>query len=606
MPASSNEEIPLKDIKDNTKVVTTAKVTADSDSVNSGQFENVNAVALKKNGWQNFCDSFRQAQVSVNPSEGGVPDTDLESGEQTSEKSKIGTLASNFIALGGGLGTGLLVGTGMALSIAGPLGLLIANTLTSVMIILTLMGAGELAISYPTLAGGFNAYPSILVDPSLAFSLAWGYCINWLLVLPLEMVTASMTIKYWNNTISPAVFITIFLILIYAMNFIFGAKGYSTIELGFCTFKILMFSSFIVISAMALAGRFPKNEHIGIQLYSKPGCFANGFKGICACFVTSAFSLGGTEAMVLTAADQKNPIKAIPKALKFVGYRVTIFYILAVVLLGLMIAYDSPALMGSSHSSNSAPVSPFVLAVSATGLNFFNHIYNTIILCAVVSVGNAAFYASSRTLHSLAVQGYNFKCFTYQDRANRPLVAMVATAFVGLFSYIACYEDQEKIFTWLLSLSGMSTIFTWMSINISHICFYRALKAQGVNRNTLGYRAPFGIIGSYISLIFYFFVCVVYFWTALFPIGYDGKPDFINFFQNYMGLFTFLALYLIHKIFRAVTKKKFILFYIPPRDVDLNVERKINEREELDRGDEETKEEFKNLPFYKKIIDWLF
>ncbi|KAH3680987.1 hypothetical protein WICPIJ_008037 [Wickerhamomyces pijperi] len=592
----------VEEVKDySTNVVATqVKAPADSDSVNSGQLESVVKPNFFVTYWGNTIHSYRRKIIVE-----GEPDEaiDPESGKPNNKK--ISTVASKFIALGSGLGTGLLVGTGMALSIAGPAGLTLANIITCTLIVLTVMGGGELAISYPTLPGGFNAYPSLLVDPSLAFALAWSYCINWLLVLPLEMVTASMTIKYWNDSINPAVFITIFLCLIYSVNFHYGAKGYSSIELFFSSFKAFMLLSFIGISFSALCGNVPTPGNVGIKLYSEPGAFANGFKGVCACFITSAFSLGGTEAMILTAADQEKPRKSIPKSLKFVAYRVVVFYVLAVFFLGLMIAYSDSSLMGASHSSDAAPVSPFVLSVINCGIPIFNHIYNGIILCAIISVGNSAFYASSRTLHSLSVQGYNLEIFSYTDNEDRPLMAMIATAVVGLFSYIACYKDQQKIFVWLMSLSGMSTIFTWMSINLSHIRFRRALKVQSIGTDALGYKAPLGVFGSYIALISYFIICVVFFWTSLWPLGSDGI-DVVNFFQNYMGLFTFLALYILHKCFRAYKGHKFIWFLIPASEIDLENQRVIQDKEQLEADDLHDAEQFKNYPLWKKILEYLF
>ena len=124
-----------------------------------------------------------------------------------------------MIAIGGSIGTGLFVGSGSALRTGGPAGLLIAYILIGTMIFCTVMSLGELAVTFPV-SGAFVTYNSRFVDPSWGFAMAWNYAMQWLVVLPLELVAASITIKYWDADTNPAAYVVIFYVFIVFINFL--------------------------------------------------------------------------------------------------------------------------------------------------------------------------------------------------------------------------------------------------------------------------------------------------------------------------------------------------------------------------------------------------
>ncbi|CCH45956.1 General amino acid permease [Wickerhamomyces ciferrii] len=544
--------------------------------------------------WQRFKDSFQRKEEVQDDSD------DLEAQDPSTKKKKAPGMSSRHVALiamAGGLGTGLLVGNGRALSLGGPGGLLIAYGIIGVMLFATMSAAGELAVSYSSLTGGFNAYAAKLVDPSLGFAIAWNYALNWLTVLPLEMVTASMTIRFWNKTINPDIFVAILLVFVILINF-FGAKGYAEAEFWFNLAKVLMISGFIILGLLIDTGVAGNLGYIGAKYFQDPGPFANGFKGVCACFVTSTFSLGGTEFAVMSASSFSNPRKAIPTAIKQVFYRLLIFYFLSIFIVGLLVPYNSDRLMGSGHNDG-APVSPYVIAIESAGVTVIPHIINAVILIAVLSVGNSALFTSARTFYSLAQQGFAPKWFDYVDKQDRPLRAMLIPLIFGLFSFIAAYEDQEMIFTWLLSLSGLSTIFTWGLITLSHLRFRSAMHVQGLNVNELSYVSMTGYWGSLVALILMVFVLVSHFWVSLFPFHNDGKPSANSFFQNYLGLFSFLSLYVGHKIYSGNWK-----LYIKAEDIDLVSDRTIFQADVLGQEKQELDDKLKQGPLYKRILNF--
>lgn len=148
-----------------------------------------------------------------------------------------------MIAIGGSIGTGLFVGSGGALSTGGPASLLIAFTLIGAMLYCVVHALGELAVLYPV-AGSFAAYSTRFIDPAWGFAMGWNYAMQWLIVLPLEIVAASITVEYWESPINPAVWVTLFWLLIVSIN-LFGVKGYGEAEFVFSLIKVIAVIGFM-------------------------------------------------------------------------------------------------------------------------------------------------------------------------------------------------------------------------------------------------------------------------------------------------------------------------------------------------------------------------
>ncbi len=342
--------------------------------------------------WKTFKDSFkRKDELGIDEI---VNDTESQSRsiKDTSKKS-IKTRHVALIAIGGGMGTGLLVGNSKSLAFGGPGSLAISYIVVGIMLFFTMLAGGELAVAYQTVTGGYNAYCAKLVDPSLGFATSWNYAINWLIVLPLELVTASMTIKFWNESINSDIFVAVFFVLIIVINFV-GAEGYAEAEFWFNLAKVLMLFGFIILGLIIDTGRAGNGGYVGGRNWELMS-FANGFKGFCATLINSIFSLGGTEFAILSSASQKNPRKSIPTAMKVIFLRIFVFYLVSIIVVGLLVPYNSDKLMGAGHSS-AAPVSPYVIAVESYGIKVVPHIINAVILLAVLSVGNSALFSSAR------------------------------------------------------------------------------------------------------------------------------------------------------------------------------------------------------------------
>lgn len=590
----------LKDVKSGAVVGSSDFTNNETDYLEKTSVQNSDFEYLENEGnlFRRFANSFKRAPGSNNPDKEDGSDA----GDKGDNKLKK-TIKSRhvvMISLGTGIGTGMLVGNGKALRNGGPAGLVIGYAIMGSCLYCIIQAAGELAVCYTSLSGGFNAYPSLLIDPALGFSVAWVYCLQWLCVMPLELVTASITIKYWTTSVNPDIFVAIFYVLTIAIN-VFGARGYAEAEFFFNTCKVLMITGFFILGIIVNCGGAGNDGYIGGKYWNDPGSFSGDkpidhFKGVVSTLVTAAFAFGATEFIALTAAEQANPRKSIPSAAKKVLYRIIVIFLGSITLVGFLVPHNSEELMGSGGSATHA--SPYVIAIASHGVKVVPHFINAVILLSVLSVGNSAFYSSSRLLLSLAEQGYAPSFLKYVDREGRPTLAMIISAVFGLISFVAASPKEETVFTWLLAISGLSQLFTWSAICLSHIRFRRAMKVQGRSLGELGFKSQVGVWGSYYATGMMLLILIGQFWTAIAPIG-EGKLDAEAFFENYLAMPILIALYFGYKVW-----KRDWTLYIPASKIDLISNRRIFDEDVLKQEDAEFREKLRNSGWLRRAAEF--
>jgi len=441
----------------------------------------------------------------------------------------------HMIAIGGSIGAGFFVGSGQALSKGGPASLMLDFLIIGIMIFNVVYALGELAVMYPV-SGGFYTYSIRFIDPSWGFAMGWNYVFQWAVVLPLELTVAGFTVNYWPNGVDVGVWITVFFLFIIAIN-AFGTLGYAEEEFWSSMLKLSATVIFMIIAFVLVLGGGPSNGiyngYWGARLWYDPGAFRNGFKGFCSVFVTAAFAFSGTELVGLAAAETKNPLKSLPGAIKQVFWRITLFYVLGLLFVGLLIRSDDERLLGSGYIDVNA--SPFVLVGKNAGLKGFDSFMNVVILVSVISIGVSGVYGGSRTLTALAEQGYAPKIFTYIDRSGRPLFSVGAILIFGALAYVSESAQGSTVFTWLQALSGLAALFTWGSICLAHIRFRKAWAYHGHTLDEIPFKAVFGVWGSWLGIIIIVLVLIAQFYTAISPIGTDvGTAE--GFFESYLAL----------------------------------------------------------------------
>ena len=377
-----------------------------------------------------------------------------------------------------------------------------------------------------------------------------------------------MTVTYWSPHINKAIFVTIFLLIIISIN-LFGVKGYGEAEFIFAIVKVTAIVGFILLGIVINIGGTPTEGYIGGKYWRDPGAFHNGFKGMCSVLVTAAFSFAGTELVGLAAAETQNPRKSLPTAIKQVFWRITLFYVVGLILVGLLVPYDNPRLPGTTNIAD-ATASPFVIAIESAGIQVLPSVMNTVILVAVVSVGNSSVFGSSRTLAALADQGQAPRILSYIDRRGRPLVAIIVASSLGFLAYLADVKAQSDVLSWLLAISALSSVFTWGSICLAHIRFRRAWLLRGRTLAELAFRAQSGTTGSWVGLTLNVVILIAQFWVGLWPIDYNDfsvSANVQNFFLQYLAVPIVLVMWLGHKLWFRTT-------YVRLADMDIDTGRR--------------------------------
>lgn len=375
----------------------------------------------------------------------------------------------------------------------------------------------------------------------------------------------------------------------------YSVKGYGEAEFIFAIIKITAVIGFIILGIIINIGGGKDGTYIGGMYWRDPGPFNHGFKGLCSVFVNAAFAFSGTELVGLAAAETANPRKSLPTAVKQVFWRITLFYIVSLTIVGLLVPYTNPDLLQNSNSAD-AVASPFVIAIKNAGIDGLPSVFNAVIMIAVLSVGNSSIYGSSRTLAALAEQHQAPRIFAYIDRQGRPLVSIAFASSLGLLAFLAgANRDlQDQAFNWLLALSALSAVFTWLSICLAHIRFRQGWKVQGHTLDELAFRSQPGLIGSYIGFALNAIVLIAQFYVSVAPFDYKDLSTakrLQRFFSVYLALPVTLAFYFPYKFW-------FRTSIVRSHNMDLVTGiRELNIQELI----EEEREERKRWPKWKKV-----
>lgn len=305
----------------------------------------------------------------------------------------------------------------------------------------------------------------------------------------------------------------VFLVVLIGIQF-FGVRGYGEVEFILSMIKICACVGFIILGIIIDCGGVGNQGYIGVKYWHEPGAFRNGFSGFCSVFVTAAFAFGGTELVGLAAAESDNPRKAIPRATKQTFWRIFFFYVVNLFIVGLILPSDDTRLEGASGANTKA--SPFVLAIQDAGIKVLPSIFNVVITLAVISVANSCTFGSTRTIQAMAERGMAPKIMAYVDSKGRPIWCIVLQIAFGLLAFIGLASDQGTIFTWLLSLSGLSYLFVWGTICATHIRFRSAWKAHGYSLDQIPYKPTCGVVGSWIGLSLSVLCLIATFYSSLY------------------------------------------------------------------------------------------
>lgn len=458
-----------------------------------------------------------------------------------------------MISLGGAIGTGLFLASGAAIHTAGPGGALVAYTIIGIMVYFLMTSLGEMAAYMPE-AGSFSTYATKFVDPALGFALGWNYWYNWAITIAAELVAGALIIKFWFPDSSSLLWSALFLGIMFGFNYL-SVKGFGEAEYWFSLIKVITVILFLITSILMIFGVFTGKPTGFENFLIADGPFHGGFFTMLGIFMTAGFSFQGTELLGVAAGESEDPARNIPRAVKQVFWRILLFYILAIFVIGMLIPFTADSL-----ASDDVRVSPFTLIFERAGFAFAASAINAVILTAVLSAGNSGMYASTRMLWNLAKEGKAPKFLAKVNKRGIPVNALIVTALVGVLAFFGSFFGEGAVYTWLLNASGMSGFIAWLGIAISHYRFRKAFVAQGRDLNELPYRAKWFPFGP----IFAFALCTFVILGQNYSAFLGEQIDWYSVLVSYIGLPLFIVVWLGYKF----TKKTKM---VPLDQCDLNV-----------------------------------
>ncbi|MGI1795434.1 amino acid permease [Acinetobacter variabilis] len=452
---------------------------------------------------------------------------------------KLGARHLNMIAIGGSIGTGLFLASGATIASAGPGGALLAYALIGVMIYFLMTSLGELATHNPT-SGAFFTYGTKYVEGGFGFALGWNYWYNWAITVAFELVAVQFIMKFWFPDIPGFYWSAIFLAVIFGINAL-TVKGFGESEFFFSLVKVLAIIAFIIIGIWMIAK---------IMLTPGVSAFANwsvgeapfvgGFQALIGVAMIAGFSFQGTEMVGVAAGESKDPQKTIPVAIKQIFWRILLFYIVCIFIIGTLVAYNDPRLLQAAATEDIA-LSPFTLLYEKAGFAFAASMMNAVILTAILSAGNSGMYSSTRMLFDMARKGSAPKLFAHLDPRGVPMNALYATTAIAALCFLTTFFGEQEVFNWLLNMSGMCGFIVWLGIAISHYRFRKGYLAQGYQLEGLAYRAKFFPFAPW----FAFILCSIVVLGQNYQAVLDG--EWLAVLSTYIGILLFLVIWLGYK-----------------------------------------------------------
>lgn len=412
-------------------------------------------------------------------------------------KRTLKTRHLSMIALGGTIGTGLFVASGATISQAGPLGALAAYAITGLMVYFLMTSLGEMA-TYMPVSGSFSTYADRFVDPAFGFAMGWNFWLNWTVTVAVEAATVGVVMRYWFPDIPTIIWSVAVMVLIISINLL-STKAFGEAEFLMAMIKVIAVLVFLAVGFAMILGIMTYKPDVAHNLSAGNGGFVNGWNGILAVLMVAGFSFQGTEFVGITAGESETPETSVPKAIKQVFWRILLFYILSIFVIGAVIYYKDPSLLNASESN--IAVSPFTLVFERAGLASAASVMNAVILTSVLSAANSGLYTSSRMLYSMSREGTAPKFFGKLSGKGRiPVNALIVTILVSFLVFLTSVVG-ENVYLYLVAASGLTGFITWIGIAIADYRFRRAFKAQGHDISELHYHAKWFPVGPILALV---------------------------------------------------------------------------------------------------------
>ncbi|KAI0145076.1 amino acid transporter [Xylariaceae sp. FL1272] len=489
----------------------------------------------------------------------------IELGKPDGTHRKLKPRHIQLIGIGGTIGTMLYVSIGQPLTQGGPASLFIAFTLWCSVILGVTFCFAEM-VTYLPLSSPFIRFAGRYVDPAFGFAAGWNFFVFEAVLVPYEITASNLVIHYWSDVVPAGAIIAIVLVL-YALINLLAVKWYGESEFWAALGKVVLIVGLLIFTFIVAVGGNPKHDHFGFRNWYEPGAFneyyttgsLGKFQGFLQCLIFASLAVAGPDYVSMAAGEAENPRGVLPKAFNSVFYRLTTFFVLGSLAVGILVPYnDSDLLNAYKLGLPGAAASPYVVAMGHLGIPVLPHIVNALILTASFSAGNSYVYCASRSLYGLALEGKAPKILTRCNRRGVPIYCVLLVLLIALLSFLQVSEGASVVLNWFVSLVTASQLINYAVVCATYLCWNRAMKAQGIDRKTLPYR---GFLQPY-AAYYAFGMCFLFIFIQGYGVFLPGKWNVPTFLFSYTSVFAFPLLYFGWKIWHG-TK------IYPPSKVDL-------------------------------------
>ncbi|KAG4444041.1 hypothetical protein IFR05_000501 [Cadophora sp. M221] len=471
-----------------------------------------------------------------------------------------------WIAIGGSIGTALFVSIAWGLTAGGPGSLFIAFFFYSCVIGSINSGIAEMTVFMPV-SGSFLRYAGVWVDEAFGFMAGWNFFLYEAILIPFEISALCLVLQFWRDDI-PVWAVCLGCIVLYGLINAFAVGWYGEAEFWLSSGKVILILILFSFTFITMVGGNPQHDAYGFRYWKTPGAFAESvttgslgkFQGFLGSLWVAAWTVCGPEYIAMISAEAVYPRVTIKQAFKTVYWRFGFFFILGALCVGILVPYNDETLLNVLDTQGTATgaASPYIIAMQNLGVGGLPHLVNALLVTSIFSAGNTYCYMATRSLYSLSLQGQAPKFLRRTSKSGIPWLCFGVTMVFPFLSFLQVSANSAQAIKWLINLVTASQVLNYVIMGTTYMFFFRALKAQGIDRRTLPYRGWCQPYVNIFGLIFVSIIVVVQGYSVFLP----GNWDVGTFFTYYTMIFVCILLFGFWKIFK---KTKFVR----PEEADL-------------------------------------
>ncbi|WP_114195505.1 D-serine/D-alanine/glycine transporter [Edaphovirga cremea] len=403
-----------------------------------------------------------------------------------------------LIAIGGAIGTGLFMGSGKTISLAGP-SIIFVYMIIGFMLFFVMRAMGELLLSNLEYKS-FSDFAADLLGPWAGYFTGWTYWFCWVVTGIADVVAITAYAQFWFPGLSQWIASLLCVLVLLSLN-LATVKMFGEMEFWFAMIKIVAIVALIAAGMVLVMISFesPSGSVASFSnLWNNGGMFPKGIGGFFAGFQIAVFAFVGIELVGTTAAETKDPEKVLPRAINSIPIRIIMFYVFSLI----MIMSVTP------WSSVVADKSPFVELFVLVGLPAAASVINFVVLTSAASSANSGVFSTSRMLFGLAQEGNAPKSFGRLSRYAVPSTGLTFSCICLLGGVVLIYliPNVMTVFTLVTTVSAILFMFVWTII----LCSYLVYRKQRPHLHAKSiYKMPLGIFMCWVCMAFFVFVLVL-------------------------------------------------------------------------------------------------